>query len=143
MDANLHEMEAERMIRVLTVYGLGRYFLDGGRERGLTYDLYRAFEDYINERLGKGHVRVHVVFIPVARDELLPGLIEGRGDIAAAQLTITPEREAIVAFTNPMTREISEVLVTGPSAPPIASKASMILSILARGGIASPARPLG
>ena len=118
---DLDEMETQRMIRVLTVYGLGRYYLDGGREKGITYELYRAFENHINERLGKGHLKVHVVFIPVARDELLSGLIEGRGDIAAAGLTITPEREAIIDFTNPLSREISEVLVTGPTAPQIAT----------------------
>ena len=118
---DLDEMESQRLIRVLTVYGMGRYFLDGGRQKGLTYDLFRAFEDFINERMGKGHVRVHVVFIPVARDVLLSSLREGRGDIAAAGLTITPEREAIINFTEPMTKELSEVLVTGPSAPAIAS----------------------
>ena len=90
-------------------------------EKGLTYDLYKAFENFINERLGKRHVRLHVVFIPVARDELLPGLIEGRGDIAAAGLTISPELETMVDFTIPMTKEISEILVTGPSAPQIAT----------------------
>ena len=118
---DLDEMETQRLIRVLTVYGMGRYFLDGGREKGLTYDLFKAFENFINERLGKRHLRLHVVVIPVARDELLPGLIEGRGDIAAAGLTITPEREAIVDFTIPMTKKISEILVTGPSAPQIAT----------------------
>lgn len=118
---DLDEMETQRMIRVLTVYGLGRYFLDGGRPKGLTYDLFKAFEDFVNERMGKRHLRVHVVFIPVERDELLTSLIEGRGDIAAAGLTITPERKAIVDFTDPITKEISEVLVTGPSAPEIES----------------------
>lgn len=118
---DLDEMESQRLIRVLTVYGTGRYYLDQGRERGLTHDLYRAFEDFVNERLGKEHLKVNVVFIPVARDELLPGLIEGRGDIAAAGLTISPEREAIVDFTRPLTKEISEVLITGPSARQLAS----------------------
>jgi len=118
---DLDKMESERLIRVLTVYGLGRYFLDGGRPRGATYDLFKAFEDFVNERMGKGHVRVHVVFIPVARDMLLSALLEGRGDIASAGLTITPDREAIVDFTKPITREMSEVLVTGPSAPDIRS----------------------
>ena len=44
-----------------------------------------------------------------------------RARIAAAGLTITPERKAIVDFTKPITKEISEVLVTGPSAPEIKS----------------------
>ncbi len=116
---DLDAMERDRVIRVLTVYGLGRYFLDGPQEKGLTYELFNMFEDFINERLGRKHLRVHVVFIPVARDELIPGLISGRGDIAAAGLTITPERDELIDFTNPVSRKLSEILVTGPSAPTI------------------------
>jgi membrane-bound lytic murein transglycosylase MltF len=116
---DLDTMEQHRVIRVLTVYGLGRYFLDGPQEKGLTYELFKMFEDFINKRLGKKQLRVHVVFIPVARDELIPGLIEGRGDIAAAGLTITAERDGLIDFTNPVSKELSEILVTGPSAPAI------------------------
>ncbi|HJS35527.1 MAG TPA: transporter substrate-binding domain-containing protein, partial [Pseudoxanthomonas sp.] len=118
---DLDGMEERRLIRVLTVFGLPRYFLDGPEERGITYDVFKQFEASINERLDRDHVKVHLVFIPVRRDELISGLIEGRGDIAAAGLTITPERETLVDFTNPLTREVAEILVTGPSAPAIAS----------------------
>jgi len=116
---DLDTMEQRRVIRVLTVYGLGRYFLDGPQEKGLTFELFKMFEDFINKRLGKKQLLVHVVFIPVARDELIPGLLAGRGDIAAAGLTITPERDGLIDFTNPVSRKLSEILVTGPSAPPI------------------------
>jgi len=118
---DLDGMEERRVIRVLTVYGLGRYFVDGGREKGMTYELFKMFEDALNKRLQKKHIRVHVIFIPVARDELIPGLLSGRGDIAAAGLTITPEREELIDFTDPFSRPLSEVLVTGPSAPAISS----------------------
>jgi membrane-bound lytic murein transglycosylase MltF len=109
------------VIRVLTVYGLGRYFLDGPQEKGLTYELFKMFEDFINKRLGRTQLRVHIVFVPVARDELIPGLMEGRGDIAAAGLTVTAERDDLIDFTNPVSRKLSEVLVTGPSAPALAT----------------------
>ncbi len=118
---DLEGMEERRVIRVLTVYGLGRYFVDGGREKGITYELFKMFEDALNQRLKKKHIRIHVIFIPVARDELIPGLLAGRGDIAAAGLTITPEREELIDFTDPFSRPLSEVLVTGPSAPAISS----------------------
>jgi membrane-bound lytic murein transglycosylase MltF len=118
---DLDGMVERRLIRVLTVYGLGTYYIDNGREKGITYELFKMFEDDLNERMGRKHVRIHVVFIPVARDELIPGLLEGRGDIAAASLTITPEREELVDFSDPLTRELSEVLVTGPSAAEITS----------------------
>ena len=87
-------MLAKRRIRVLVVYSKTFYFVDRGRQRGATYDGMRAFEDDLNRRLKTGNLRVNVVFIPVGRDELLPGLVEGRGDIAAANLTITDERRA-------------------------------------------------
>ena len=118
---DLDGMEQRRVIRILTVYGPPRYFLDGAREQGLTFELFKMFEDFINQRLGPKAARVHVLFIPVARDELVRGLVEGRGDIAAAGLTITPDRDEVIDFTNPVSRELSEVLVTGPSAPAVGS----------------------
>jgi ABC-type amino acid transport substrate-binding protein len=59
--------------------------------------------------------------IPVARDQLLPALIEGRGDIAAANLTITPGRQKLVEFSDPLLTGISELLVTGPATGEVAS----------------------
>jgi membrane-bound lytic murein transglycosylase MltF len=118
---DLDGMEERRVIRVLTVYGLPRYFLDGPQELGLTYELFKQFEEFINQRQERGHLKVHVILIPVARDELIQGLLNGRGDIAAAGLTITPERDLLVDFTEPLTKEVAEILVTGPSAPAIAS----------------------
>jgi len=117
---DLDTMETERIIRVLTVYGLGRYYLDGPKEKGLVFEMFNSFEQFINESMGKGHLKVHVIFIPVARDELIPALIEGRGDIVAAGLTITAERDTLIDFTDPMSKKVSEILVTGPSAPSIA-----------------------
>lgn len=118
---DLDGMIERRVIRVLTVYGLGRYFVDSGQEKGMTLELFRKFEEEINKREGRKHVRIHVLFVPVARDELIPGLLSGRGDIAAAGLTITPEREQLIDFTDAMSKELSEVLVTGPSAPAVSS----------------------
>ena len=116
---DLDVMAGERVIRVLTVYGLGRYYLDQGREKGLTYEWFKMFEDFVNKQLKTGHLKVHVVFIPVARDQLIPGLISGRGDIAAAGLTITPERAEVIDFSDPAYMDIAEILVTGPTAPAI------------------------
>jgi membrane-bound lytic murein transglycosylase MltF len=61
------------------------------------------------------------MFVPVSRDRLLPGLLEGRGDIAAANLTITPARQALVDFADPFATGISEIVVTGPASPRLGS----------------------
>jgi membrane-bound lytic murein transglycosylase MltF len=118
---DLDGMVKRRVIRVLTVQNPVLYFVDRGREVGMTYELIKAFEKRLNENLGNKLVTLHVIAIPVARDQLIPWLLDGRGDIAAAQLTVTPERRKQVDFSEPVATGITEVLVTGPGVPPAAS----------------------
>src|SRR5262249_31728017 len=63
-----------------------------------------------------------IAFIPVSRDKIVEALNEGRGDVAVANLTITPEREAVVEFSDPVIRNVAEILVTSPDAPPVGTK---------------------
>jgi len=42
-------------------------------------------------------------------------------DIVAAQLTVTPERQALVDFSRPLRRNVSEIVVTAPGVAPLAS----------------------
>ena len=118
---DLDGMVERRIVRILTVHSPVLYFVDRGRELGLTYENAKAFETYLNEKLGSGHVKVHVILIPVARDELIPRLVAGQGDVAAATLTITPERMQQVDFSNPAATGISEILVTGAGTPDVES----------------------
>lgn len=119
---DLDGMIARGYIRVLVPYSRTLYFVDlGGTQRGMSYDFMRAFEDDFNAKLGRGALRVHAVFIPVSRAHLLPLLLAGEGDIAAANLTITPERRKIVDFAAPAARDVKELIVTGPSAPALAT----------------------
>jgi membrane-bound lytic murein transglycosylase MltF len=119
---DLDGMIARRYIRVLVPYSRTLYFVDlGGTQRGMSYDFMRAFEDDFNARLGRGDLRIHVVFIPVSRAHLLPLLLAGEGDVAAANLTITPERSKLVGFAAPAARNVKELIVTGPAAPALAT----------------------
>ena len=47
--------------------------------------------------------------------------MEGKGDIAAANLTVTPERQKLVDFTPPILTDVREVVLTGPQSPPVAT----------------------
>ena len=119
---DLDGMVKRRMIRVLTPYNHTHYFIDKGVQRGLVYDSAIQFEGMVNKKYKTGTMKVHVVMIPTPRDQLLPGLIEGRGDIAAAGLTVTPEREQVVDFAPPSFTNVSEIVITGPSVPVVQMK---------------------
>ena len=106
-----------RTIRLLTVFSKMLYFLDGVDQRGATYEAARAFEQQLNESLDTGNLPIHVLIIPVTRDRLIPALVEGYGDIAAANLTITPERLELVDFSDPFLTGVNEIVVTGPAGP--------------------------
>ena len=115
------KMTEKRQIRVLVTYSKTFYFLDRGRQRGLTYDLLEGFEKYVNQKIKAKTLKINVVYIPVRRDELIPGLVKGRGDIAVANLTITSQRRKHVDFSNPLMTGVRELLITGSAAPSVAS----------------------
>jgi len=118
---DLDGMSKRRVIRALVVYSKTHYFFDGMQPKGVTFDIMREFEDFANRRLNTGDLRVHIAFVPVSRDQLIPALLDGRGDIAAANLTITPEREKQVEFSMPGLENVEELIITGHTAPKIAT----------------------
>jgi membrane-bound lytic murein transglycosylase MltF len=116
------DMVKRRMIRVLVPYSRSLYFTEKGRERGITADFVRDFERYINKKYAKelGKRPITIYIIPTTRDQLLKGVAEGRGDIAAGNLTVTEERKKLVDFwVAPNQRDMAEVVVTGPKSPVI------------------------
>lgn len=110
-------MIERRVIRALVAHSKTFYFVDRGQQRGITYEGLTAFEKFVNNKLGKKTLKVNVIIIPVRRDQLIPALVEGRGDLAAANLTITPERLRSVDFSDPFLTDVKELVVTGPAAP--------------------------
>ena len=127
LDSHLTESYAEdldgllkrKYIRVLTTYNRTNFFLDRGKLRGFEYALLRQYQKALNKGVTRRELQIVFEFIPVARDRLIPDLVEGYGDIAAAGLTITPERQKQVDFTIPYVTGIDEVLVTHKAVAPI------------------------
>ena len=117
-------MLERRTIRVLVPYSRSLYFIDKGRQRGIEAELVGDFERYLNrkyaKRLGRRPLTVYIV--PTARDKLLSGVAAGRGDIAAANLTVTEQRLRLVDFVVPKGRRpVQELVVTGPASPRLES----------------------
>jgi membrane-bound lytic murein transglycosylase MltF len=117
-------MVKRRHIRVLVPYSRTLYFNDKGRERGLVADNARDFERFINQKYKKDLANrpITIYLAPTTRDLLLRKVADGLGDIAAGNLTATDDRKKIVDFVAPTDqRPISELVVTGPKLPPLAS----------------------
>ena len=110
---DLPEIKSQRgVIRVLVTYNQTNFFVELGRQRGMEYELLHQYDEFLNKHKKKSDLRISVVFVAVPFGELIPALLNGRGDIAASGLTITPERQAKAAFTKPYIRNVNEIVVT-------------------------------
>jgi membrane-bound lytic murein transglycosylase MltF len=116
---DLDGMIKRRLIRILAPYSKTFYFVDRGVQRGLIYEIGEILERDLNRRLKTGNVKVHVAIIPMAPSEFIPALRWGRGDIAMGNLTVTEQRAKLVDFSDPAMKDVAEIVVTGPGAPPI------------------------
>ena len=115
------EMVKRRAIRVAVTFNRTHYFIDKGQERGMTYEALKSFENELNKDLKTGNLKVHVVMVPMTRNQLYPALASGKVDMVAAMVTVRPELEKLAAFSEPTRTNVSEVVVTGPGAPAIAT----------------------
>ena len=117
-------MLERRHLRVLVPYSRTLFFNDKGRERGLTAETARAFEQYLNKKyaaqLGKRPITLYLV--PTTRDELLEDVAAGLGDIAAGNLTVTDARKQRVDFVAPPDAKPNrEIVLSGAKAAPVAA----------------------
>jgi membrane-bound lytic murein transglycosylase MltF len=118
---DLDKMLERQKIRVLTTFSLGSYYIDQGRQQGTVYELSKALEKHIRKQFKDKKRKLKVVIIPVRRDQLIPYLIDGYGDVVIANMTITPQRQELVDFSRPMANKARELLVMGPASPIINS----------------------
>ncbi|MEG1038775.1 MAG: lytic transglycosylase F [Pseudomonas sp.] len=118
---DLDGMRERRLVRILVPYSRTFYVVDRGRQEGISYELGKALESWLNEHrpYEQKSLRWRVLFIPVARNELMPKLLSGVGDIAAGGLTITEGRSQTVDFSAPFASDIHEVVVTAKGSEPL------------------------
>jgi membrane-bound lytic murein transglycosylase MltF len=115
-------MVERRLVRILAPYSRTFYFVDKGEPRGIAHDIAVLLEKSLNEQLKTSSAnRVFVVVIPTSRDALYDALIQGRGDVIVAGVTVTPERAKLVDFTRPTKKQVRQIVVTGPGAPALAT----------------------
>jgi membrane-bound lytic murein transglycosylase F len=109
---DLPEVKKHRVLRVLTRNNAVSYFLYRGEPAGFDYELMKRFADQLEVRLQ--------IVVPPSHADLVPWLLDGRGDVIAASYTQTPERSALVAFSTPYL-EVQELIVQRASEPRLTS----------------------
>ena len=109
---DLPAMRQRKVVRALVTASKTDFFLVNGQPYGLAFELLREYEKYLNQDIKREEQKTRVMFVPVTFDQLLPALVEGKGDFAAAMLTVTPERQKHVAFATTGALKVNELVVS-------------------------------
>jgi membrane-bound lytic murein transglycosylase MltF len=112
---DLPAMKARKLIRVLVTPSRTDFFIYNGQPKGLQVELLEQYEKFLNKGVSRRELRTRIAYVPVPFSDLIPALNEGRGDLAAALLTITPAREEQVEFISGRRWTVEEILVTHKS----------------------------
>src|SRR5512145_2807067 len=116
------ELVERRVVRIGVAFNRTYYFVDRGKPRGIAYEYGQLMQERLNKHYRTGNSnKIHVIFLPLPREMLLPALIEGRVDLVAAQVPVTPELEQHVTFSDPTRINVRQIVVTAPGAPAISS----------------------
>lgn len=99
---DLPEIQKRKVLRVLTRNSSSTFFIYKGEPLGFEYELAQGFAKSLGVRLE--------IIVPPSREALFQYLDEGRGDLIAAGLTKTAERESKYAFSAPY-QFVNELLV--------------------------------
>ena len=117
---DLDDIRKRGFLRVLVVPNKTHYFVDRGQSHGISYEVLREFEKTLNAGFPRKQKKfLAVMFIPVHRDEIFKRLSEGRGDLAVANLTMTPERQQQADFSSPFYDHANEIIAASPTAAPL------------------------
>ena len=116
---DLDGIAKRRILRILVAPSALGFYFNGTEMQGALYEYGRELEKDLNKKLKTGDLPIYVVYIPVARQEMISKLAAGYADIAGS-LSAPREQASNVDYTAPLIPEAVGVVVTGPAAPPIA-----------------------
>lgn len=93
VDRDFDQIKESGVLRMITRYSSNTYFLHQGLEWGFEYEL-------INEFAKEYNLALEVIVVKPGENPY-DLLNSGRGDVIAANYTITPARQRYIAFTRP------------------------------------------
>jgi membrane-bound lytic murein transglycosylase MltF len=104
-------------LRVLIPFSQTFFFQKNGQNLGLSTEIFKLYERFLNDQVMLDDKKMEIVFLPTPHERLLEELLEGKGDVIAADIPLHLVQEQQVKLISPATLEIQEILVTGPNAP--------------------------
>jgi membrane-bound lytic murein transglycosylase MltF len=123
---DLDSLVKRRAVRIGVAFNRTYYFVDRGKPRGVAYEYGQLLQERLNQHYRTDNSnKIHVIFVPLPREMLLPALVEGRVDLVAGQVPVTAELQQHVAFSDPTRLNVRQILVTAPGAPKIDSIADL------------------
>jgi len=99
---HLEKIRERGELLVISRYGPTTYYVKGDTLAGFEYELAQRFADFLNVRLK--------IITPDNLGDILDFIAQGKADIAAAGLTITPERKDLIRF-GPVYQEVTQQLI--------------------------------
>ncbi|MDH5232231.1 MAG: transporter substrate-binding domain-containing protein [Gammaproteobacteria bacterium] len=100
---DLKGIQQRKVLRVLTRNNASTYFLWRGELLGFEYELAKDFAKHLGVRLE--------LVVPPQRDLLVPWLLQGKGDLIAASLTIDKSKEKQGIRYSRFYNKVNEVIV--------------------------------
>jgi len=108
---DLDELVKRRVIRIGVPYSKTLYYTLKGVQWGVAYEGGKEFEKYLNLKFPQQNknIKLFVMLFVTPRDRAVERLNEGTLDLLIAGLTITPERQKVVDFSDPTVTNVKEV----------------------------------
>jgi membrane-bound lytic murein transglycosylase MltF len=112
-----------RIIRIGVPHSKTLFYTVKGVQYGTAYETGKAFEAYLNNKYPQQNknIKIHIIFAVTPPDKAASNLNGGLLDILIWGITITPERQKVVDFSDPTVTGINEIVVTAPNSPQLAS----------------------
>ncbi len=112
---DIDSLVKRRVVRIGVAFNRTFYYVDKGVPRGIAYEYGQLMQERLNQHFRTGNSnKIHVIFLPLPREMLLSALVDGKVDLVAAQIPVTPELQQHVAFSDPTRTNVHQILVTGP-----------------------------
>jgi len=109
-DRDLAQIRASRELRVLVNQSRNSSGEVKGQPYGVEYHRVRAFEHYLNARARDGQ-EIRLKLIPKAKEQLIPALQRGEGDLVAPGELLDPVSTRGVSASDPVLAHVPLVLV--------------------------------